>query len=101
MRIGLRPNPRRSGSPGWEPTSTPYCLQSATVCTIVSGSLAWKPQATLADVIAGITTASLPIRQLPKLSPRSELMSIVRTNSLSRRQERYYGQSLTGEEHHG
>ena len=53
-------------------------LAQATVRIIVTGSLAWKPQATLADVISGITASSSPIRQLPKLSPRSELMSIVR-----------------------
>ena len=48
--------------------------QSFTVSTITTGSLAWKPQATLADFTIFRTSASLPITQGPKLSPRSELI---------------------------
>ena len=53
---------------------TPFCWQSLTVSTITTGSLAWKPQATLADFTIFSTSASLPITHGPKLSPRSELM---------------------------
>ncbi len=53
---------------------TPFFWQSATVSTITLGSLAWKPQATLAERTIFSTSASLPITHGPKLSPRSELM---------------------------
>src|SRR5689334_8256830 len=77
MRITRRPKPSRSGKPGCAPTATPFALQVSTVRSIVTGSEAWKPQATFALVIAGMSASSSPIRQLPKLSPQSELMSIV------------------------
>src|SRR5215218_1289373 len=53
---------------------TPLPAQSLTVSIITTGSLAWKPQATLAERTILSTSASLPITHGPKLSPRSELM---------------------------
>ena len=47
--------------------------------SIVTGSPPWKLQATFADVTSGMTSSSLPSDQLPKLSPRSQLMSKVRS----------------------
>jgi hypothetical protein len=49
-----------------------------TVSIITTGSLAWKPQATLAERTIFSTSASLPITHGPKLSPRSELMLTIR-----------------------
>src|SRR5918911_3697319 len=72
--ITRRPKPCRSAKPGWAPIDTPFSWQSLTVSTITVGSLAWKPQATLADLTIFSTSASLPITHGPKLSPRSELM---------------------------
>src|SRR5215813_332577 len=72
--ITRRPKPCRSAKPGWAPIETPFCWQSLTVSTITTGSLAWKPQATLADFTIFSTSPSLPMTQGPKLSPRSELM---------------------------
>src|SRR5882672_7500940 len=69
-----RPKPCRSAKPGWAPIETPFCRQSFTVSIMTTGSLAWKPQATLADLTIFSTSASLPITHGPKLSPRSELM---------------------------
>src|SRR5262245_102297 len=53
---------------------TPLSTQSFTVSTIQVGSLACKPQATLAERTIFSTSASLPMTHGPKLSPRSELM---------------------------
>src|SRR5690242_8153847 len=72
--ITRRPKPCRSAKPGWAPMLTPLAAHSFTVSTITTGSLAWKPQATLAERTIFSTSASLPITQGPKLSPRSELM---------------------------
>src|SRR5471032_2842702 len=72
--ITRRPKPCRSAKPGWAPIDTPLAAQSFTVSIITTGSLAWKPQATLAERTIFSTSASLPITQGPKLSPRSELM---------------------------
>src|SRR5262245_24368287 len=72
--IARRPKPWRSAKPGWAPMLTPFNWQSFTVSTMTVGSLAWKPQATLADFTIFSTSASLPITQGPKLSPRSELI---------------------------
>src|SRR6476469_2225504 len=72
--ITRRPKPCRSAKPGWAPMLTPFWAQSFTVSIITSGSLAWKPQATLAERTIFSTSASLPMTQGPKLSPRSELM---------------------------
>src|SRR3990167_370300 len=72
--ITRRPKPCRSAKPGWAPMLTPFCWQSLTVSTMTTGSLAWKPQATLAEVTIFSTSLSLPITHGPKLSPRSELM---------------------------
>src|SRR5207302_1752249 len=69
-----RPKPCRSAKPGWAPMLTPLSTHSFTVSTITVGSLAWKPQATLAERTIFSTSASLPITHGPKLSPRSELM---------------------------
>src|SRR6185503_10142666 len=69
-----RPKPWRSAKPGWAPIETPLAAHSFTVSIITTGSLAWKPQATLAERTIFSTSASLPITQGPKLSPRSELM---------------------------
>src|SRR5690348_14854159 len=69
-----RPKPCRSAKPGCAPIETPFWVQSFTVSTITTGSLAWKPQATLAERTIFSTSASLPITQGPKLSPRSELI---------------------------
>src|SRR5690348_13213493 len=72
--ITRRPKPCRSAKPGWAPIETPFWVQSFTVSIITTGSLAWKPQATLADFTIFSTSASLPMTHGPKLSPRSELM---------------------------
>src|SRR5262245_55884947 len=72
--ITRRPKPCRSAKPGCAPIETPLSTQSFTVSTITTGSLAWKPQATLAERTIFSTSASLPITHGPKLSPRSELM---------------------------
>src|SRR5919204_6046370 len=55
---------------------TPCRRALSTVARITSGSPAWKPQATLADVMTGISASSAPRSQSPKLSPRSELKSM-------------------------
>src|SRR4051812_50106043 len=44
---------------------------------MISGSPAWKPQATLTELASSIMAASLPISHAPKPSPRSQLRSIV------------------------
>src|ERR1700753_3032809 len=44
---------------------------------MMSGSPAWKPQATLTEVARSIMAASLPISHAPNPSPRSQLRSIV------------------------
>src|SRR3984893_16224829 len=44
---------------------------------MMSASPAWKPQATLTEVASSIMAASLPISHGPKLSPRSQLRSMV------------------------
>src|SRR3954468_11385837 len=75
--ITRRPKPCRSAKPGWAPIETPFSWQSLTVSIITTGSLAWKPQATLAERTIFRTSASLPITHGPKLSPRSELMLTV------------------------
>src|SRR6185503_11411353 len=72
--ITRRPKPCRSAKPGWAPIETPFSWHSRTVSSITIGSLAWKPQATLAERTIFSTSVSLPITQGPKLSPRSELM---------------------------
>src|SRR3954471_422657 len=72
--ITRRPKPCRSAKPGCAPIDTPFWAQSFTVSIITTGSLAWKPHATLAERTIFSTSASLPITQGPKLSPRSELM---------------------------
>src|SRR5436190_7126822 len=72
--ITRRPKPCRSAKPGWAPIETPFWAHNFTVSIITSGSLAWKPQATLAERTIFSTSASLPMTQGPKLSPRSELM---------------------------
>src|SRR4029077_12587013 len=72
--ITRRPKPCRSAKPGWAPMLTPLLAQSFTVSIITTGSLAWKPQATLAERTIFNTSASLPMTHGPKLSPRSELI---------------------------
>src|SRR5436190_2054360 len=72
--ITRRPKPCRSAKPGWAPIETPFSLHRRTVSIITIGSLAWKPQATLAERTIFSTSLSLPITHGPKLSPRSELM---------------------------
>src|SRR5215204_5848214 len=72
-----RPNPARSGRPGWAPTATPAARARRTVARITPGSPAWYPQATFAEVIAFISSVSLPRVQRPNDSPRSELRSMV------------------------
>ena len=52
---------------------TPFLTESLTVSAITVGSLAWKPQATLAERTMASISPSLPIFHGPKLSPRSEL----------------------------
>src|SRR3954463_15075526 len=73
-----RPKPSRSGRPGCAPTATPWRMARATVRSIVTGSPPWHPQAMFAEVTSGMISSSLPSDQLPKLSPRSQLMSKVR-----------------------
>ncbi len=49
--MGRRPKPCRSGNAGCAPRLTPCCLRRAPPCRrITSGSPAWKPQATLAEL---------------------------------------------------
>src|SRR5690348_832235 len=69
-----------SGSDGCAPTATPWSSARRTVLRMVAGSPPWKPQAMLAEVMNGITAASSPIFQAPKLSPMSQLRSIVFKN---------------------
>src|SRR5689334_16586614 len=75
--IGRRPKPCRSRYPGCAPTLTPRAFASSTVRRMMSGSPAWKPQATLTELASSIMAASLPISHAPKPSPRSQLRSIV------------------------
>src|SRR6185437_15056306 len=51
---------------------------------MMSGSPPWKPQATLTLVASSIISASWPISQGPKLSPRSQLRSMVFISTASR-----------------
>src|SRR5690606_38160098 len=55
---------------------------AAQVLLIVTGSPAWKPQATLALVTMSSRARSSPSRQIPKPSPRSALRSITMGPSL-------------------
>ena len=57
--------------------ATPFSLARAMVFIMVTGSPAWKPQATFAVVTWGMSASSAPMTQLPKLSPQSMLMSNV------------------------
>jgi hypothetical protein len=54
-----------------------YAMAEArlTVLRMMLGSPAWKPQAMLAQSIKGMTSASRPMVQLPKLSPMSQFNS--------------------------
>src|SRR5271166_5640028 len=56
---------------------TPRALASSTVLRMMSASPAWKPQAMLTEVASSIMASSLPITQGPKLSPRSQLRSML------------------------
>ena len=49
-----------------------------TVSSNTFGSPAWNPQAILAELTRSSTALSLPMVQLPKLSPRSLLRSMCR-----------------------
>src|SRR5215831_5776657 len=71
-----RPKPIRSGKDGCEPIATPCRIASATVLRITWGSPAWKPHATLAEVMYGIISSSAPRVQRPQLSPMSALRSM-------------------------
>src|SRR5215813_104897 len=71
-----RPKPIRSGKDGCEPIATPCRIASATVLRMTCGSPAWKPQATLADVMYGMISSSAPRVQRPQLSPMSALRSM-------------------------
>ena len=73
MSMRRRPKPCRSGKLGCAPMLTPWRLAVATVWRITSGSPAWKPQATLAESTSCSMSASRPIVQAPKDSPRSAL----------------------------
>src|SRR3954453_11522589 len=52
---------------------------------MISGSPAWKPQATLTELASSIMAASLPISHAPKPSPRSQLRSTVFMGALPSR----------------
>ncbi|MNY75850.1 hypothetical protein D3C86_2152500 [compost metagenome] len=54
---------------------TSCCTARATVRRMIEGSEAWKPQAMLAQSMCGMTSASRPMVQAPKLSPISQLRS--------------------------
>ena len=54
----------------------PVFLRLALVFAITAGSEAWKPQATLAELIWGRMSSSSPMTYAPKLSPRSQFKSI-------------------------
>ena len=56
-----RPKPHRSLKPGCTPTLTPCSFASMHSRCMVLGSPAWKPQATLADLMIFISSASLPM----------------------------------------
>src|SRR5262245_18409284 len=71
-----RPKPIRSGKDGCEPIATPWRSASATLLRITCGSPAWKPQATLAEVMYGMISSSAPSVQRPQLSPMSALRSM-------------------------
>ena len=55
-----RPNPQRSGKPQCAPTATPFAFATLKVCAMISGSPAWKPQATLAEVTIASSASSSP-----------------------------------------
>ncbi len=52
---------------------------------MIIGSPACQPQATLAEVIKGMISSSWPIRYKPKLSPMSQLMSVLMVSSIASR----------------
>src|SRR5450830_543720 len=54
----------------------PPALARRTLVSMISGSPAWKPQATLAEEIRLINASSSPMRQGPKPSPKSAFKSI-------------------------
>src|SRR5690606_38924781 len=58
------------------PTVTPLAFASRSVFRMPAASPAWKPQATLALLTIFKMAASSPMRQAPRLSPRSLFKSI-------------------------
>ena len=54
----------------------PRARAAVTVRSMVSGSPAWKPQATFTEVRKGRSASSWPIDQAPKLSPTSAFRSM-------------------------
>ena len=83
--ISRRPKPARSGKPGCAPTATPLTLASRIVARSTEGSPAWKPAATLADVIDAMTgpRRGPEVVRTPKDSPTSG--DFRRVDGLSRR----------------
>src|SRR5664279_5613387 len=77
MLMVRRPKPCRSGSEGWAPRATPLAAANWTVRSMVAESPAWKPQAMLALVTRSSRASSWPMVQAPKLSPMSQLRSMV------------------------
>jgi len=69
------PKPTRSGYEGWAPTVTSCAAAARQVRSIVTGSPAWNPHATLALVTTSSSASSSPIRHDPYDSPRSALRS--------------------------
>src|SRR5215210_4758540 len=87
-RMTRRPKPQRSPKPGCAPIATPFCFAIAAVRTMMSGSPACQPQAMFAEVTIESMPSSSPIRQGPKPSPMSQLMSTFMTHPLSFRGSR-------------
>ena len=53
-----RPKPTRSGSPGWAPIAVSVATAVRTESRIVTGSLAWYPQATFTEVTWPMSSVS-------------------------------------------
>ncbi len=56
--------------------AAPDAIARRIVRSMTTGSPAWKPHAMLTDVTSGMSAASWPIGQGPKLSPTSALRSM-------------------------
>src|SRR5271166_2960579 len=75
----MRPKFARSGYPGCAPTVTCNLRAAASVCSMVCSLPACPPHATFADVMYRISSQSVPLASDSSDSPRSALISIVRS----------------------